>query len=283
MKCDELVLCGGSARRIRGMDVRPQSLFFALVGEHLLESTRPLSGASIVFVMKELGVGETAARSVLQRMTAKGFVARHKEGRKTFYSLTERGEQILGEGGRKMFAGWQPEDWDGRWTMVRMQVPESRRSLRQKIWSQLSWAGFGQIDGGTWAAPGERDLTSVLGPEELEISPIVICGQPRPPTTNELLVAAFDLDGLSAEYSEFGVRWRRFDSDELSPVEALVARVRLQYEWLRLTRVDPQLPAELLPQDWPGKIQAQLFRDLNERLGQRESPVVDDFFAGTLG
>lgn len=264
------------------MELRPQSLFFALVGEHLLESTRPLSGASIVFVMKELGVGETAARSVLQRMTAKGFVARHKQGRKTFYTLTDRGARILGEGGRKMFADRQPEIWDGRWTMVRIQVPESRRSLRQKIWSQLSWAGFGQIDGGTWVAPGERELTSVLGPGQREISPIVICGRPQPPTTDDILVAAFELEDLSAEYSAFGDRWSESDPDSMSPMDALVARVKLQCEWLSLTRMDPQLPAALLPEDWPGKVQGQLFRDLNERLHRRETPVVDDFFAGVL-
>ena len=264
------------------MDFRPQSLFFALVGEHLLGSTRPLSGASIVFVMNRLGVGETAARSVLQRMTAKGFVSRHKEGRKTFYALTETGSQILGEGGRKMFTGWRSQDWDGAWTMVRIQVPESRRSLRQKIWSQLSWAGFGQVDGGTWVAPGERELMSVLDAEQLEVSPIVICGRPQPPTTDDDLVGAFDLDTLSAEYAAFGDRWQVFDSDAMAPVEALVARVKLQCEWLGLTRLDPQLPAVLLPQDWPGTLQAQLFGELNQRLGEREAPVLDDFFAGTL-
>lgn len=264
------------------MDLRPQSLFFALVGEHLLGSTRPLSGTSIVFVMKRLGVGETAARSVLQRMTAKGFVSRGKQGRKTFYSLTDTGSQILGEGGRKMFTGWRSQDWDGSWTIVRIQVPESRRSLRQKIWSQLSWAGFGQVDGGTWVAPGERELMSVLDAKQLEVSPIVICGRPQPPTTGDRLVAAFELDALAAEYSAFGDRWQGFAPEAESPMEALVARVKLQCEWLGLTRLDPQLPDVLLPQNWPGTTQAQLFVDLNQRLGKREAPVLDDFFAGTL-
>ena len=61
-----------------------------------------------------------------------------------------------------------------------------------------------------------------------------------------------------------------------------MARVKLQCEWLGLTRLDPQLPAVLLPQDWPGTMQAQLFGELNQRLGEREAPVLDDFFAGTL-
>ncbi|WP_423057531.1 PaaX family transcriptional regulator C-terminal domain-containing protein [Brevibacterium linens] len=264
------------------MDLRPQSLFFALVGEHLLESDRPLSGASIVLVMTRLGVGETAARSVVQRMTAKGFIAREKRGRKTFYTLTERGAQILGEGGRKMFADWQPDNWDGTWTMVRIQVPEARRSLRQKIWSQLSWSGFGQVDGGTWVAPGERELSSALDLEQAGVSPIVICGKPQPPTTDDQLVGAFDLDELAAEYAAFGSRWGKYDPDSASPVEALVTRVKLQCEWLGLTRADPQLPAQLLPEDWPGTGQARLFKELNGLMSRAEAPAVDGFFAGTL-
>src|SRR5699024_6264327 len=132
------------------MAVHPQSLFLALAGQHLLDESRPLSGTSIVFAMKRLGVGESAARSVLQRMAAKGFIDRHKEGRKTFYSLSDRGRRMLREGQEKMYSGWQPQDWDGRWTLVRVQVPESKRTLRHRISSKLSWAGFGR----PMAAPG---------------------------------------------------------------------------------------------------------------------------------
>ncbi len=215
-------------------------------------------------------------------MTAKGFVARRKQGRKTFYTLTETGSRILGEGGRKMFADWQPDSWDGNWTMVRLQVPEARRSLRQKIWSQLSWAGFGQVDGGTWVAPGEQELPSALDLGRAGVSPIVICGKPQPPTTDDQLVGAFDLDELSAEYAAFGDRWGQYDPESASPVEALVARVKLQCEWLGLTRADPQLPAQLLPEGWPGTRQARLFKDLNDQMSRTEASVVDDFFAGTL-
>src|SRR5699024_9574287 len=111
-----------SAPQSEGMAVHPQSPFRALAGRQLPDETRPLSGTSIVFAMKRLGVGESAARSVLQRMTAKGLIDRHKEGRKTFYSLSDRGRRILREGQEKMYSGWQPQGWDGRWTLVRVQV-----------------------------------------------------------------------------------------------------------------------------------------------------------------
>jgi phenylacetic acid degradation operon negative regulatory protein len=264
------------------MAVHPQSLFLALVGQHLLDESRLLSGASVVFVMKRLGVGESAARSVLQRMTAKGLVVRHKDGRKTFYSLSDKGQRILREGQVKMYSGWQPQSWDGQWTLVRVQVPETKRTLRHRISSTLSWAGFGQVDGSTWVSPGSHDVAGLLGSEAGEIAPIVIVGKPQPPTNEALLVAAFDLKDLASGYAAFGDKWRAVDVQALTPTEALVRRVELHFDWLGLTRTDPQLPVQLLPDGWPGTVQGQLFKDLDSRLGAQESSLVPAFFAGEL-
>ena len=264
------------------MTVQPQSLFFALAGLHMLDDPRPLSGASIVFVMGKLGVGESAARSVLQRMTAKSFIVRHKEGRKTFYTLSDRGRAILREGQEKMFAGWQPQGWGGRWTFVRIQVPESKRTLRHQMASRLSWAGFAQVDGGPWVAPGPHDVATILGAEASEVSPIVVYGEPQPPTTAEMLVSAFDLEALAADYEAFGEKWRAVDPEPLSPVDALVRRVELHFDWLNLTRTDPQLPAALLPAGWPGSTEGDLFQDMNRQLGIGEVSASDEFFAGDL-
>lgn len=262
------------------MTVQPQSLFFALAGVHMLDDPRPLSGASIVFVMGKLGVGESAARSVLQRMTAKNFIVRHKEGRKTFYTLSDRGRSVLREGQEKMFAGWQPQDWDGQWTFVRIQVPESKRTLRHQMASRLSWAGFAQVDGGPWVAPGNHDVVTILGPGASELSPIVVYGMPQLPTTTEILVSAFDLRELAADYEAFGEKWRAVDLEAVSPVEALVKRVELHFDWLTLTRTDSQLPAVLLPDDWQGVVQGQRFREMDASLGRSETSSHEEFFAG---
>lgn len=262
------------------MTVQPQSLFFALAGVHMLDDPRPLSGASIVFVMGQLGVGESAARSVLQRMSAKKFIVRHKEGRKTYYILSDRGRSVLREGQEKMFAGWQPQNWDGQWTFVRIQVPESKRALRHQMASRLSWAGFAQVDGGPWVAPGPHDVVAILGPGVSELSPIVVYGMPQLPTTEEALVGAFDLSELAAEYEEFGEKWRSVDPESLSPVGALVRRVELHFDWLTLNRTDPQLPTELLPERWQGAVQTGLFRNVNNELSSQEKAAVSGFFAG---
>lgn len=252
----------------------------------MLDDDRPLSGASIVFVMGKLGVGESAARSVLQRNTAKGFIVRHKHGRKTFYTLSERARGILREGQEKMFSGWQPQDWDGRWTFVRVPVPESKRALRHRLSSSLSWAGFGQVEGGTWVAPGPHDVAEILGEARAGLAPIAAYGAPQDPTTDQMLLGAFDLDELAERYEAFGRKWATVDFESQSSIDALgawdalVRRVELHFDWLALTRTDPQLPAALLPEDWPGAVQGERFRELSSRLEQAESAAKAELFAG---
>ena len=38
----------------------------------------------------------------------------------------------------------------------------------------------------------------------------------------------------------------------------------------------------LLPHDWPGTAQGRRFKDLDTRLGERESSVIGAFFTGDL-
>ncbi|RBP66063.1 PaaX family transcriptional regulator [Brevibacterium sanguinis] len=264
------------------MTVHPQSLFLSLAGQHLLDVQHPLSGASIVEVMSELGVGASAARSVLHRMGVKGLIDRTKLGRRTYYSLSKRGRSILAEGREKMFKGGGGDGWDGTWTLVRVQVPEAKRALRHRVSTRLSWCGYGQLDGSTWVAPGRHAFLESLGDLGDELAPVVLVGRPQPPTTDEQLVAAFDIDDLAKAYQRFGEKWDGLDTTVLTPRQSLIARVELHHDWLTLTRTDPQLPMALLPQGWPGTTQERLFRALDGRLTEAESSVLDAFFAGEL-
>src|SRR5699024_237013 len=136
--------------------------------------------------------------------------------------------------------------------------------------------------GRTLVAPGCGDVADLLDAEAGEIDPIVFIGKPQPPTGDDLLVAAFDLADLAEDYAAFGRKWQAVDASSLTPTEALVRRIELHFDWLRLTRTDPQLPVSLLPQDWPGTAQGRRFKDLDAELGERESSVIAAFFAGDL-
>ena len=86
-----------------------------------------------------------------------------------------------------------------------------------------------------------------------------------------LPLRVWDLDVLRAHYQQFindiEPVSRRFRDGMVSPEEALQARTRMVNVWLNFPEMDPDLPDELLPGDWPrGKAQ-ELFVTMYDELG----------------
>ena len=51
-------------------------------------------------------------------------------------------------------------EWDGRWLLVVLRVPEQRRDVRHQARTQLAWAGFGSLGGGLWISRTPSARTS---------------------------------------------------------------------------------------------------------------------------
>ncbi|WP_433607659.1 PaaX family transcriptional regulator [Prescottella agglutinans] len=256
-----------TAEPIERFDVTPQSLLLAFLGMHLLWKPIAISGASVVEVFGWLDVGQSATRSLLARMTDRGMLERHKIGRKTYYSLTEHGTSVLEGGYNKVWRGMGDAAWDGVWTTIAMSVPEDSRHLRHRARSRLSWAGFGSTASGLWVAPRRHEVLELLGPEFADIELTAMVGRVVPPTTDESLVmSAFDLDEIAARYTGFIARWHGAEAAERGLEGAFATRVRVQAEWLSITRADPLLPAALLPDGWPAGDAERLFRVLDATL-----------------
>ncbi|MBO0775589.1 MAG: PaaX family transcriptional regulator, partial [Actinobacteria bacterium] len=82
---------------------------------------------------------------------------------------------------------------------------------------------------------------------------------------------AWDLDSLREKYDRFIDHTERLRERTLagrvSPVAALVARTRVMDEWRAFPGLDPDLPAELLPEAWPRATARQLFTATYDLLG----------------
>ena len=78
----------------------------------------------------------------------------------------------------------------------------------------------------------------------------------------------WDLDVLTGLYSEFGAAFRPVTRRRatLSPADAFAAYVPMLTAWRRLPYLDPGLPLEYLPPEWPGVEAAELFASLDSRL-----------------
>ncbi|WP_256376513.1 PaaX family transcriptional regulator C-terminal domain-containing protein [Amycolatopsis orientalis] len=260
-----------------GQAHRPQSLMLTFLGMHVLGHDTAVYSGSVIDVFARVGVSEEAVRSTLTRMVGRGLLIRQRHGRRVYFGLTPRATEVLEDGGRRIWdTGAVNRDWDGTWTLVGYSLPDSRRSDRHDLRSQLVWAGFGLLQNGLWIAPGTRDVTAIAEPLGLLDHVTVFSAQEAKPTESaDLVRKAFDIEAISARYRTFLDRWDRPKPLPSAP-DDLARRLLLHTDWLQAVRQDPHLPAEHLPADWPAIRAEQVFARLDARIREASTRLAEE-------
>ncbi|WP_204331318.1 PaaX family transcriptional regulator C-terminal domain-containing protein [Geodermatophilus sabuli] len=272
---------------------RPQHLLLTLLGDFWYHRSESLPSTALVRLLAEFGVTEPNARAAISRLARKDLLVATRQGRRTAYALSETGHATLVEGTRRIFRfGNDPQPWDGRWTMVAFSVPEENRPLRSTLRTRLRWLGFTALFDGVWTAPGDHSAEAGALLAELSLTTAtIVVGTACGPAEGDP-ARAWDLQGLSDRYTaflaDFGDIAERVHAGEVSDTEALVRRTTLIDVWRTFPALDPELPVELLPADWPARRARELFTDVYDALGPRatrrfrELVAVDDPAAAPL-
>ncbi|HUY49350.1 MAG TPA: PaaX family transcriptional regulator C-terminal domain-containing protein [Streptosporangiaceae bacterium] len=265
---------------------RPPRLLLTLLGDYWWRRAGPLPSAALVALLAEFGVSDSAARAALSRLTRNQLLVTSKSGRRTVVRLSERAARILDDGARQIFSfGRSSQPWDGMWSLVAFSVPEQNRAARDSLRKQLRWLGFAPLYDGLWVAPRDRAV-EVLGQlAELGISTATAfraCTVPGV-SPDGLPQRAWDLDNLRDRYERFiahtGALQERTLAGQVSPVAALVTRTRIMDEWRAFPELDPDLPDELLPDEWPRAAARELFTSSYDLLGPLASHRVRQIIA----
>ncbi|MGN9757595.1 PaaX family transcriptional regulator [Streptomyces sp. SD31] len=260
--------------------LRPQSLMLTFLGDQVLGRDVCVYSGSVIDVFARVGVGEQATRSTLTRMVNRGLLRRQREGRRMYFGLTERSAAVLRDGDHRIWqTGAVNRHWDGSWTLLGFSLPESWQRQRHDLRSQLTWSGFGPLFSGLWIAPGEVDVTSLVA--ELGLSAHVKVFRAHADAGMDIgamIEETWELAELAARYESFVRRWQPWQTRLPEADDALVLRLRLQAEWLRVIRQDPRLPVKHLPDDWPADEAEKTFRTVHERL----TPLARDASARLL-
>lgn len=260
------------SRRHQAGSGSARSLLLTVLGEFVLPRGRPVWTSALLHVLGLLGVEEKSTRQSLARMAADGWLVAERAGRRVRWSLTGPGRELLSEGAERIYSfGGDGPAWDGRWVVLIVTVPESRRELRHQLRTRLTWAGFGSPVPGVWISPHvareveARQVVERLGLEAVAFSfngPYGGIGSER-----AMVEQAWHLGELATAYEGFLTDFAELPSG--TPGEepcdmVLLAQVRLVHEWRRFPMLDPRLPLELLPPDWIGVRAANLFNDLHQ-------------------
>lgn len=253
-------------REVSGSSAR--SLLTTVLGEFVLPLDRPVWTSTLVEALAMFEVEEKAARQSLARTAAEGWLSSDRVGRRVRWRLTEEARRLLAEGAGRIYGfGSGAQEWDGRWLVVLVSVPETQRDLRHKLRTRLTWAGFGSPTPGVWITPhlaAEADAKLIL--DELDLSPQAmsyLANYGALGSERAMVERAWDLADVAARYQSFVDEFTGMAP--ASPDEVLRAQTLLVHEWRRFPFLDPQLPAELLPPKWSGTTATALFNDLHIR------------------
>jgi phenylacetic acid degradation operon negative regulatory protein len=235
-----------------------------VLGEFVLPAGGSVWTSSMVAAADVLGISERNARQAISRIAGQRLIESGRHGRLVRWSLTERGRRLLEAGAHRIYEfGTASRDWDGEWLVVHCPVPEAQRTVRHRLRSALAFQGFGELSPSLTISPHvarEDELRRTLDELGLLGDSVVLHSRTGSPTEDSELVArAWSLAELASTYDGFCRAHTRVRPED--PAGMFRATVELVHDWRRFPFVDPELPAELLPQDWAGASAADLFRD----------------------
>ncbi|WP_121867907.1 PaaX family transcriptional regulator C-terminal domain-containing protein [Glutamicibacter nicotianae] len=269
------------------MTPKPRSLIMDLFGDYLRYNNGEARLGELTELLSAFDIEPSSARMTLSRLKKQGWFETRREGRETIYTLTESMLQVLAEGRERIFQR-RDSPWDGRWTMVLYQVPETERAVRESLRKNLSWLGFGQLSSSSWLAA--HDLMREAN-ELAELYPQASVDTMWTSTDStakdkSLALRCWDLEELAGDYREFIDKYapveQSRDFERATGAAALVMRTTLVADARRFTFRDPRLPLELQPRDWPGREAYELFRRLHAYLGPAARAYVESIIKSSL-
>jgi phenylacetic acid degradation operon negative regulatory protein len=221
---------------------------------------------TLVAALVRVGYSEQAARQALWRSTRQGWLESERRGRRTRISLSAGTAQLLQAGAERIYTFAQPWEWDGRWLVVVLRVPEERRAVRHQLRSRLAWAGFGSLGGGVWLTPHverEQELVAAIGEEPAAGAVSFVAQFGQIGAREQLAAAAWDLGHVRGQYRAFIDDFSRVRAT--TPAACFRQQTLLVHAWRKFPFLDPDLPASLLPERWPRERAHTLFADRHER------------------
>jgi phenylacetic acid degradation operon negative regulatory protein len=232
-----------------------------------------------------LDVDEQAVRSAVSRMTRRNLLRPEVRGTTRGYRTTPEADELLADGDRRIYVSMEPARLADGWVLVSFSLPERDRDKRHVLRSKLMWHGMGNLSSGLWIGPARLfdDVVATLRHEGFaDVTDVFRATYEGLGDVAELVAHSWDLGELAQLYTEFIDRHRpvylalRRRPSRIGGDEAFARYTVALHEWRKFPYLDPGLPRELLPADWPGRGAAQLFADLRDLLEPAAMTYVAD-------
>ncbi len=264
--------------------LRPGSLIVTLFGDAIAPRGGVVALASLIRAGALFGVTERHVRTSVGRLAQDGWIEAQRQGRVSFYRLSETGRRRFAEATQRIYFSGEASGegrpqarngagGDGRWTLVAL-LP-GMRGNRERIRREMALLGFGQVQPGLLASPTRAAEDTLEALRELGVvdevfvtSATAASGAAR----EKIARLAWNLDEIDRRYEAFlrlflpvnaAVLRERGIADPapatsdsppaIAPDAAFIVRTLLIHEYRKTHLRDPLLPAHMLPSDWSGR------------------------------
>ncbi len=277
------------------MSFRPQSTILTLYGDYIRHRGGEIGIGSLIKLLTNFGLSEQAIRSAVWRMCRLRLLKARRINRKSYYSLTAKGNNLLAKGAKRIFER-RNEQWNGTWNIVTYSIPEKNRRARDRLRIELNWMGYGALSEATWISPYDlteevKDLTNNL---RLKDCVLIFQAKHWGITEPQKVVAhCWDLKRIHEQYAAFIRKYSLRINEHLKclnnnkpfePSKYFVERFMLIHEYRKLPFFDPDLPVELLPPHWLRPKAAALFQEYHNLLADKANRYFNMVFEEyTLG
>jgi len=274
---------------------RAPSLIITIWGDAIAPHGGAVMLTGLIELLAPFGINERRVRTSVFRLAREGWLTARAFGRRSLYRLTRDGARRFEQAYRRIYET-PVEHWDDSWEIA--VANGSTAAQRRVLKAELGWAGFGALASGVYARPSRTpsELTRILAAQRLADRIVAVRAHDDGTLGGQTLASAvprtWDLAGLAADYRRFllrfgGVidRFREAGNAAHHPGQSFAVRTLLIHEYRRALLRDPQLPAALLPLDWPGPAAYALCRDfyrLTYRVAERHLAATLEDRSGTL-
>lgn len=223
---------------------------------------------TLIELCGQVGISETLVRTAVSRLVAAGRLEGTRDGRRSYYRLTDAAGAEFAAAAARIFSDVPPAT---AWRFV----------LGTEASPELLARGFAAVAPGVLLGPddGETDRGGLVPGVAFRAS-----WQQGADGLRALAAEHWRLGERAAALRAFADRFGPLESGPaLDPALALLARLLLVHAWRAIVLGDPRLPPEALPGDWPEPEARALFARLYVALSGLADSHIHRSFIGLDG
>ena len=229
-----------------------------------------LGMANLIDVCARFHISESLVRTAVSRLVSAGQLVGEREGRRSYYRLTDTARKEYAAASRILFAEEQEA------TGFRLLF-----SVREKDEARLRESGYVPLGQGGWIGPDRGDS----GLDGVEFVARHEKGAER---AVEFFSDLWDLPSYAEQYDAFVSRFQALAEHLVAGGlsdggDALSLRFSLVHAYRAILLRDPRLPLFARPKDWSGDLARRLFARLYIDLSEIADPYVACVFQDASG